>query len=125
VPGNRTSLAIVCAVVFVAALATLLTVALAGSHESRQAAAAHPKKASCAKTLIRDWSDGRIDDTYSVACYRAALRSLPADLRVYSSAPDDIRQAMSARIVEGVQKISAHHGATSDRHIASARSSIP
>jgi hypothetical protein len=125
VSGNRTSIVVVCAVAFVATVTALVTFALVGTSVPKQAAAAARPKGSCAKTLIRDWSDGRIDGTYSVACYRAALRSLPADLRVYSSAPDDIRQAMSARIVQGAQKISAHHGATSDRHIESARSSAP
>src|SRR5262249_58837664 len=45
---------------------------------------------SCRSRLLRDWSDGRIDGTYPVACYRLALKSLPADLAVYSSAPADI-----------------------------------
>ena len=44
-----------------------------------------------------------------------ALASLPEDLQVYSSAPDDIRQALSARIVQSAQKISGHHGARSAR----------
>ena len=42
--------------------------------------------------------DGRIDGTYAVSCYRDALKSLPADVRVYSSASDDISQALSRRI---------------------------
>lgn len=65
--------------------------------------AAHAKAApsGCAKALLRDWTDGRIDRTYPVGCYRAALQSLPFDLRVYSSAPDDISQALSQRIVQG------------------------
>jgi len=53
---------------------------------------------------------------------RAALDSLPADLEVYSSASDDIAQALSRRIVQGsAQKISGHHGATSVRKLESAR----
>jgi hypothetical protein len=118
-----TPLVIACAFFVFATVATLLTLALVTSTPANEAAAgAHP---SCAKAVVRDWSDGRIDRDYSVGCYRAALRSLPADLRVYSSAPDDIRQALSVRIVQGAQKISGHQGATSVRNIESARSIDP
>jgi hypothetical protein len=52
----------------------------------------------CWQRLVRDWSDGRIDGTYSVACYRVALHELPEDLRVYSSAPDDIQAALQRTV---------------------------
>ena len=124
--GTRTLLLIVCVAGAAAVIATLLTLALIGTtRPNRAAGAASP---SCAKAVVRDWSDGRIDRDYSVGCYRAALKSLPADLRVYSSAPDDIRQALSVRIVQGSaagQKISGHQGATSVRKIESARSIAP
>ena len=91
--------------------------ALGGSAASKGA-----PSTSCRSRLLRDWSDGRIDGTYPVACYRLALKSLPADLAVYSSAPDDIARALSARILQGsAQKISGHHGAPSVRKIESAR----
>ncbi|HZO62104.1 MAG TPA: hypothetical protein VFB35_03915 [Gaiellaceae bacterium] len=79
-------------------------------------------QATCASGLLRDWSDGRIDGTYPVACYRSALKSLPSDLQVYSSAPDDIAAALTQRIVQShhPQKISGHQGAPSVRKIASA-----
>ena len=120
--GTRIPLLIVCAAGAVAVIATLLTLALIGTPPKHAAGAASP---SCAKAVVSDWSDGRIDRDYSVSCYRAALKSLPADLRVYSSAPDDIRQALSVRIVQGSQKISGHQGATSVRKIESARSIDP
>jgi hypothetical protein len=86
---------------------------------------AAPKAAqsqSCRTRLLRDWSDGRIDGTYPVSCYRLLLKSLPPDLAVYSSAPDDIARALSATISQrGAQKISGHHGAPSVRKIESAR----
>jgi hypothetical protein len=84
---------------------------------------ATPPAASCQSRLLRDWADGRIDGTYPLSCYRAALSSLPADLKVYSSAPDDIRQALSQRIVQSHhrQKISGHQGKPSVRKIASAK----
>jgi hypothetical protein len=117
-----TPLLIACAAAALAVVATLVTLAVVGGTPPDRAAAARP---SCAKVVVRDWSDGRIDGDYAVGCYRAALKSLPADLRVYSSAPDDIRQALSARIVQGSQKISGHQGATSVRKIESARSIAP
>jgi hypothetical protein len=120
------ALLVVCAGGAVAVVATFLTLALIGTSPPKQAAAAG--SSSCAKAVVRDWSDGRIDSDYSVGCYRAALKSLPADLRVYSSAPDDIRQALSTRIVQGSasrQKISGHQGARSVRKIESARSIAP
>ena len=124
--GTRIPLLIVCAAGAMAVIVTLLTLALIGTPQPKQAAgAASP---SCAKAVVRDWSDGRIDRDYSVSCYRAALKSLPADLRVYSSAPDDIRQALSVRIVQSSaagQKISGHQGAASVRKIESARSIAP
>jgi hypothetical protein len=54
-------------------------------------------KPSCASALLADWSDGRIDGTYSVGCYRSALAQLPEDLRIYSSAESDIKRALLAR----------------------------
>ena len=53
----------------------------------------------CAQQVLRDWSaDGVIDDRYDVACYRDALRSLPEDVRLYSSAADDIKRALARRV---------------------------
>jgi hypothetical protein len=59
---------------------------------------------SCHDRLLKDWQDGRIDGAYPVACYRKAIKELPTDLRVYSSAPDDIRQALSQRLAQGIRK---------------------
>jgi hypothetical protein len=55
---------------------------------------------SCASRLLADWQDGRIDGTYAVPCYRQALSALPEDVRVYSSASDDIRRALQARLAD-------------------------
>lgn len=53
---------------------------------------------ACRDRVIADWSDnGRIDRSYPLACYRDAVKHLPEDLRTYSSAPDDIRQALTER----------------------------
>lgn len=58
-------------------------------------------KPACWKTLINDWYDGRIDGTYPIHCYREALQHLPSDVDTYSSAREDIKQALQKRITQG------------------------
>ncbi|HXY85176.1 MAG TPA: hypothetical protein VEH52_06790 [Gaiellaceae bacterium] len=53
----------------------------------------------CAEAVIQDWRDGHITGHYSPACYRAALAALPEDMRIYSSAEDDIRRALQTRLL--------------------------
>ena len=60
-------------------------------------------KPPCWKTLINDWYDGRIDGTYPIHCYREALQHLPTDVDTYSSAREDIKQALQKRITQGTQ----------------------
>jgi hypothetical protein len=55
----------------------------------------------CWKTLINDWYDGRIDGIYEIHCYREALNHLPTDVETYSSAREDIKQALQQRITQG------------------------
>ncbi len=54
----------------------------------------------CWKTLLNDWYDGRIDQTYAVHCYQDALKHLPADVQTYSSAHDDILRALQSAIAK-------------------------
>jgi hypothetical protein len=50
----------------------------------------------CGQRVIGDWSsDGRVGQGYPLACYRAALRSLPEDVLQYSSADEEIRRALA------------------------------
>ena len=65
---------------------------------------------SCGSRVLSDWSDGRIDNTYPVSCYRQALAKLPEDVRVYSSAQTDITRALQARLQAASAKSSAHGG---------------
>jgi hypothetical protein len=76
-----------------ALLALLATIAVAQVANAGAATAA-----PCWQRLVRDWSDGRIDGAYPVSCYRSALRKLPEDLRVYSSAPGDIKAALQQKL---------------------------
>ena len=79
------------------AAAIVVAAALLGIAAS-PASAAGTKKTPCWKTLINDWYDGRIDGVYAIHCYREALKHLPADVDTYSSARDDIKQALQRRI---------------------------
>jgi hypothetical protein len=55
----------------------------------------------CWRALINDWYDGRIDLTYPLSCYTAAIQHLPQDVDTYSSAKDDIQRALLAQIRNG------------------------
>ena len=60
-------------------------------------------KAPCWKTLLNDWFDGRIDNTYPVHCYREALKDIPEDQIVYGTLRDDLTRALALVIRD-------HHG---------------
>jgi hypothetical protein len=70
--------------------------------------------------VLRDWADGGLDRAHRPACYRQALKSLPADLRVYSSAPDDIRNALAARVADRATRKLASRGVAGARYEAPA-----
>jgi len=72
-----------------------------GAGTAAAAGAASRSAPPCWKVLINDWYDGRIDGIYEIHCYRDALQHLPADVDTYSSARDDIRQALQKRITQG------------------------
>jgi hypothetical protein len=72
------------------ALVALLLAALAGA-----APAAAAKKPSCAEQVVADWYDnGRVDYLYPLHCYREAIKSLPPDVKDYSSAKEEIERAL-------------------------------
>lgn len=52
----------------------------------------------CWVRLVNDWYDGRIDKTYPVSCYRAAMKNLPEDVAAYSNAREEIQRALLAAI---------------------------
>jgi hypothetical protein len=87
----------------IAAFAILSVAALAVIRATRKAHPAEVARAlptRCSARLLVDWSDGLIEERYPIRCYRHALKSLPEDLRIYSSAPDDIAQALSQQIAQ-------------------------
>lgn len=77
--------------------AALVSAAVAAAFVHVQpAAAATP----CWKTLLNDWYDGRIDQTYAKHCYTDALKHLPADVSTYSSAREDIQRALQSAVAK-------------------------
>jgi hypothetical protein len=89
-PQTRRTFAVLAASV-VLAVATGLVLA-AGT--AAPASAATP----CWHTLINDWFDGKIDNTYPRHCYTQAIDHLPRDVHTYSNAADEIRAAMLATL---------------------------
>ncbi len=70
------------------------------------AVSAHARASeSCWEKLVADWSDGAIAGVYPVECYRQALSNMPEDIRLYSSATDDINHALADR-VQGARSVS-------------------
>ena len=65
-----------------------------GAHATSRTAAAAP----CWKRLLNDWYDGTINNRYPIPCYQQAISHLPADLRIYGSARDDILAAKAAAL---------------------------
>ena len=76
-------------------LCALLAVAAPlGAQASTHSSSAIP----CWKRLLNDWYDGTINNVYPIPCYQQAVNHLPADLRIYGSARDDILAARQAAI---------------------------
>jgi hypothetical protein len=70
------------------------------------AAAGRPENAaaaeSCGEAVIQDWeADGTVSSIYAPDCYGAALRELPEDARLYSSATSDILAARARAANDG------------------------
>ena len=62
--------------------------------------------AGCGTAVLKDWADGKVDRAYPVKCYQDALDAMPEDMRSYTSAPDDIKRALLARL----RAARTHHG---------------
>ena len=60
------------------------------------ALASHQSKVPCWKQLLNDWYDGTINNIYPLHCYGEAIKHLPLDVQVYSSAKEDILAAEQA-----------------------------
>jgi hypothetical protein len=85
-----------------AALKVLVRAALICAAVAATAVHAQPAAAAtpCWKSLLNDWYDGRIDQTYAKHCYTDALSLLPDDVKTYSSAHDDILRALQSAVAK-------------------------
>jgi hypothetical protein len=80
----------------------IIVLALLAGALSISVSPAAAKDKSCAQKVIDDWyGDGRVDGTYPLHCYRDAIKKLPEDVVVYSSAKEDIERALAKRIRSG------------------------
>jgi hypothetical protein len=82
----------------------LLIVALAAAALATPTAAG--AAAGCGTAVLKDWADGKLDRAYPVKCYQDALDAMPEDMRSYTTAPDDIKRALLARL----RATRTHHG---------------
>jgi hypothetical protein len=82
-----------------------LVVAVGFACSGVAAAAGHATATTCAQAVVDDWAKDGLDHTYAAHCYREALAALPEDIRIYSSAPDDIGQALAARVARPAQAV--------------------
>jgi hypothetical protein len=75
--------------------------------------------ANCGTAVLKDWADGKLDRAYPVNCYQHALDAMPEDMRSYTSASDDIKRALLARL----RATRTHHGelrGSRSRHVTAA-----
>ena len=71
------------------ALVAFAAAALAGPAEAK-------KSPRCGEQIVDDWYDnGRIDLVYPLRCYRDAIKILPPDVKVYSTAKEEIERALA------------------------------
>jgi len=76
-------------------LLLLAVLVVAATAIPAQASAAGP----CRNDIYDDWyQDGKIASTYTISCYRDAIKRVHGDAQIYSSLTDDIRAAMQAAI---------------------------
>ena len=69
----------------------------------------------CRDKIYNDWyKDGKIATTYSIACYRDALKHVPTDALTYSSLGDDIRSAMQGALAQWIDQSNPAYRTTGD-----------
>ena len=71
-------------------------------------ASAASTTAPCWQLLMNQWYQGEIKTIFPLDCYHQAIKHLPTDVEVYSSARDDITRALQAAIAyDAAQKAAA------------------
>ena len=88
-----------------------------------------PAATPCWKLLLNDWYDGTISNIYPIPCYHQAIAHLPTDIKVYSSAADDINRALQAAIARQKKThktvTAIETGATTEKTKTSSHSTTP
>ena len=82
----------------------------------------------CRDRIYNDWyKDGKIGSTYPIACYRDALKHVPADARTYSSLADDIRAAEQGALARarGTKNVPAQIGKGGKGGVLPVTSTLP
>ena len=79
-------------------LLTLAVLGLLATAPAALAARSSTAAAPCWKVLTQDWYDGQITGHYPLHCYQEAIDNAPADIQVYSSFVQDIKNARQAEI---------------------------
>jgi hypothetical protein len=79
---------------------SLVAAAFVVTFAAAHAAAPPPAKAAsqCGQEVLDAWSNNRLGPNFAIHCYEWALVHLPADVKGYSSAPNDIRQQLLVAI---------------------------
>ena len=86
---------------FAASLGVLALLATGAREAAAAPSASLNPTSGCDLAVINDWADNnRVDKTYAIPCYTQAIQRLNSyqDLKGYSSAEDDIRNALLAAI---------------------------
>jgi hypothetical protein len=59
---------------------------------------------ACVRDVITEWRTGPIATSHPVSCYRAALKSLPEDMLIYSDAQNQIERALHVRLAASARE---------------------
>ena len=83
-----------------ASLPAALTAAALAAVLALAVAAPAAAGSGCAAAVIKDWRTAHLHTNYAPECYRQALAELPEDIRIYSTATDDINRALIASLAK-------------------------
>jgi hypothetical protein len=76
----------------------LLTAGLVAAAALVAPSAAPATATSCRFEVLKAWAANSLGPNFPLQCYRAAMANLPADLAGYSTAREDIQQALLGAI---------------------------
>ncbi|HWB23743.1 MAG TPA: hypothetical protein VG652_12760 [Gaiellaceae bacterium] len=92
---------------FVKLAAATIFVAAVLSISAAPALARAAAPTPCWQQVMNQWYQGEIKSIFPLDCYHEAIKHLPTDIQVYSSARDDINKALQAAIAYDNAKAAA------------------